>query len=86
MTENEPLTSANRNTAVERKPALDGAWFEEADAYIGTKLIRHGRPRMPDPKQAVSLRLDPQVVAWFKRDGRGWQTRMNDALRRAAGL
>ncbi|WP_267897132.1 BrnA antitoxin family protein [Thalassococcus profundi] len=35
---------------------------------------------------AVSLRLDPEIVARFKASGPGWQTRMNDALREAAGL
>ena len=32
------------------------------------------------------LRLDPDVVERFKADGEGWQTRMNEALRKAAGL
>lgn len=38
------------------------------------------------PKVPVSLRLDPDVVARFKAHGPGWQTRMNEALRRAVGL
>jgi uncharacterized protein (DUF4415 family) len=38
------------------------------------------------PKEAVKLRLDADVVASFRAGGAGWQTRMNDALRRAAGL
>ena len=32
-------------------------------------------------KQAVSLRLDADVIAWLKRDGRGYQTRVNRLLR-----
>jgi uncharacterized protein (DUF4415 family) len=32
-------------------------------------------------KQPVTLRLDADVVAWFKRQGRGYQTRINRALR-----
>jgi len=31
-------------------------------------------------KQAVSIRLSPDVLAYFKAKGRGWQTRINDAL------
>jgi uncharacterized protein (DUF4415 family) len=31
-------------------------------------------------KERVTLRLDAEVVAWFKRSGRGYQTRMNQAL------
>jgi uncharacterized protein (DUF4415 family) len=32
-------------------------------------------------KQAVSLRLDADVVAWLKKDGKGYQTRANRILR-----
>ncbi|MCQ0970676.1 BrnA antitoxin family protein [Paracoccus sp. TK19116] len=32
------------------------------------------------------MRLDPEVIDRFKADGPGWQSRMNDALRKAAGL
>ena len=34
----------------------------------------------------MSLRLDPEVIAYFRRGGRGWQTRINDVLRKAAKL
>jgi len=30
--------------------------------------------------------LDPDVLAYFKQGGKGWQTRVNEALRKAAGL
>ncbi|WP_103174541.1 BrnA antitoxin family protein [Paracoccus sp. SY] len=45
-----------------------------------------GRPKADNPKVAVSLRLDQDIVARFKASGPGWQTRMNRALRDAAGL
>jgi uncharacterized protein (DUF4415 family) len=45
-----------------------------------------GRPKSENPKVAVSLRLDQEIVARFKAAGPGWQTRMNKALREAAGL
>lgn len=45
-----------------------------------------GRPRLENPKVAVSLRLDREVVEQFKATGSGWQTRMNTVLRQAAGL
>ena len=32
-------------------------------------------------KQAVSLRLDADVIAWLKKDGKGYQTRVNRMLR-----
>ena len=45
-----------------------------------------GRPKSENPKVAVSLRLDQEIVARFKAAGPGWQTRMNKALREAVGL
>lgn len=37
--------------------------------------------RKRPPKQSVAIRLDPDVLAAFKADGPGWQTRMNAVLR-----
>ena len=37
--------------------------------------------RMPEPKKAVSLRLDPDVLKWYKTKGPGYQTRINAILR-----
>jgi len=34
-------------------------------------------------KRPVTLRLDADVLAWFRRSGRGYQTRINQALRKA---
>ncbi len=70
----------------EIKPELDDDWFAEADAYIGAKLVRRGRPKSDSPKQPVSLRLDRDVIDWFKGKGSGWQSRINEELRKAAGL
>ena len=33
------------------------------------------------PKQAVSIRLSPEVVAFYKSKGVGWQTRIDETLR-----
>jgi uncharacterized protein (DUF4415 family) len=33
-------------------------------------------------KKPVTLRLDADVIAWFKKDGRRYQTRINEALRK----
>ena len=48
-------------------------------------IRRRGRPPLEHPKEAVKLRLDADVLEHFRSDGPGWQTRINDALRRAAG-
>ena len=46
-----------------------------------------GRPPVgEEAKEQVSLRLDRDVVSWFRAGGKGWQTRMNAALRKASGV
>lgn len=42
-----------------------------------------GRPKTDTGKVPVSLRLDPDVVEAWKATGIGWQTRINEALRKA---
>jgi uncharacterized protein (DUF4415 family) len=39
-----------------------------------------GRPKSANPKQMISLRLPPEVVARWKATGPGWQTRMAKRL------
>ncbi len=62
-------------------PELDEEWFDRANLYIGSKLVRRGRPPSVNPKRQVTLRLDAEVLEAFKAGGKGWQTRINKALR-----
>ena len=41
---------------------------------------------VPGARELVSLRIDQDVLAHFQEGGPGWQDRVNQALRRAAGL
>lgn len=63
-------------------PELTDAWFDKADLKLGEKVIRRGRPR-GSAKSLVSLRIDNDVLEKFRAGGAGWQTRINEALRRA---
>jgi uncharacterized protein (DUF4415 family) len=36
---------------------------------------------VPEPKKDVHIRLDPAVLRWFKAQGPGYQTRINEVLR-----
>jgi uncharacterized protein (DUF4415 family) len=66
--------------------------FERAEAAfkaLTTKPIEMASPKStvsPSGKETVSLRLDRDVLAHFQDDGPGWQDRINEALRKAAGL
>ena len=43
------------------------------------------RPKVPNAREMVSVRLDRDVLDHFQKDGPGWQDRINDALRKAIG-
>ena len=70
-------------------PHLTKEWFEAAEIRQGEKLVRAarpvGRPKAERPKTPVSIRLDADVVEHFRRTGPGWQSRINQALRKAMG-
>jgi uncharacterized protein (DUF4415 family) len=71
-----------------------GDQFRRAAVYEKGKLVRPadgtltkpGRPKLANPKQQVTLRLDKIVLETFKASGAGWQTRINEALRKALKL
>jgi uncharacterized protein (DUF4415 family) len=61
--------------------------FAEAHPDLMESIRRaRGRPPVAHPRKQVSLRLDPAIIDKFKAGGKGWQSRINDALRKAAGL
>jgi len=65
-------------------PELTREFFRTADVYRGEKLVRRGRPSVgARPKEAVKLRLSPDVLDHFRSGGPGWQTRINSVLERA---
>jgi uncharacterized protein (DUF4415 family) len=43
------------------------------------------KPSLPNAKELVSLRIDRDVLEHFQEQGPGWQDRINDVLRKAAG-
>ena len=49
-------------------------------AMIPLRALR-GRPRSANAKQLVSVRYSPEVLAFFKSTGEGWQSRMDGVLR-----
>jgi uncharacterized protein (DUF4415 family) len=46
------------------------------EMFSRTVFRKAGRPRSPNPRQLISLRLPPEVIARWKATGPGWQTRM----------
>jgi uncharacterized protein (DUF4415 family) len=62
-------------------PEWSDAMFEQADLYVGSTLIRPGRPVDAPAKVTVGLRLSADVVARFRATGRGWHARIDRVLR-----
>ena len=61
---------------LEEKIATDSDWNEvPADWHLKAEAA------MPTRKKLVSVRLDADVLEWFKNQGVGYQTRMNAVLR-----
>ena len=55
--------------------------YQAARAALATKRKQGQRgPQHSHTKQSVSVRVSPEVLAYFKASGAGWQTRMNQAL------
>ena len=99
MTENDRelyILTDGEEAEAQREIALDPdapEWTEAdwARARPASEVVPHivaeyrrtrGRQKAP-VKEKVTLRLDADVLAHFRRDGKGWQTRLNDVLRKA---
>ena len=68
-------SSASRRKTGRRSSAAS----EESKRHVSMgEVLEYYKPI----KKPVTLRLDADVIAWFKRDGRRYQTRINAALRR----
>ncbi len=63
---------------------ISNAMANDPDAFEISDFskARRGRPKLETPKQPVSIRLDAEVVDYFRASGKGWQSRMNEVLAR----
>ena len=60
--------------------------FPDLAANIDREMARRGRPPVANPRQQISVRLDPEIIKHYKSTGKGWQSRIKEALRKPAGL
>ncbi len=63
------------------KADRDAIPYTDAEWNKAKVTARVGRPKADSPKVFTGIRLDADVVESFKATGKGWQTRMNAALR-----
>lgn len=62
-------TISDKEIDLSENPELDDSFFSNATL------------RMPEPKKSVSIRLDQDILEWYKQQGPGYQTRINAVLR-----
>ena len=67
------IAQSDRDIRVERS-------HPEADPrHIVRGIVRRGL-KPPAAKEAISIRVEPEVLRWFRAQGPGWQTRINAIL------
>jgi uncharacterized protein (DUF4415 family) len=68
-------------------PEVTDEMLDRAVLSFGGMVLRmprrRGRPAGSGKKQAIKVRIDKDILAGFRATGPGWQTRINDALRRS---
>ena len=78
-----PTTREDRqiNAAARNDPDAKPLTTRQLKAMVPLHTLR-GRPKSAQTKLLISIRYSPEVVAWFKSTGDGWQSRMDGVLRK----
>ena len=77
-----PNTTRDSRTNWRRLAALPDDRIDTSDIpELDESFFRAAKLRLPTRKQLVSLRIDSDVLDWFKRQGKGYQTKINAVLR-----
>ena len=66
-------------TAAKADPDAQPLTPKQLQAMVPLKSVR-GRPKLESKKLLVSVRYSPEVVAYFRSTGEGWQSRMDGVL------
>lgn len=77
-----PSTAEDRKitAAAKADPDAQPLSSSQLKAMVPLRSVR-GRPKSENRKLLVSVRYSPEVVAYFKSTGEGWQSRMDGVLR-----
>ena len=65
--------------AAKADPDAQPLTAKQLQAMVPLKSVR-GRPKLENKKLLVSVRYSPEVVAYFRSTGEGWQSRMDGVL------
>ena len=75
MNGNKPSTPLN---SADDAPDLSTPDWQEKFAHA---KVRRGRPKAEKKKVSTTIRLDSDILEFFRGGGEGWQTRINETLR-----
>ena len=69
-------------------PKLTAEMLEGGEVFDADASVRRGRgrPKSDAPKEQISVRLDPDVLAKLRESGPGWQSNINVLLRQSLAL
>ena len=78
-----PTVSENKAIVAAAKADPDAKPLspKQLKAMVPFKVLR-GRPKSENAKKLVSVRYSPEVLAYFRSTGEGWQSRMDNVLRK----
>ncbi|MBS1250013.1 MAG: hypothetical protein MAG431_01602 [Chloroflexi bacterium] len=75
-------TKKTSHTDWERVDAMSDEDIDTSDIPpLEEEFFANAEIRLPKKKVPITMRVDPDVLAWFKSFGKGYQTRMNAVLR-----
>ena len=77
--------NASKNTSLTDWKRVDALTDDDIDTSdippLDEDFFANAELRMPEPKQAITIRVDKDVLEWFKSQGKGYKTRINAVLR-----
>jgi len=78
-----PTTAEDKaiTAAAKADPDAQPLTPKQLKSMVPLRTLR-GRPKSASAKQLVSVRYSPEVLAYFKATGEGWQSRMDGVLRK----
>ncbi len=77
--------NGTKNTSLTDWERIDALTDEDIDTTdippLDDDFFANAALRLPEPKKTITIRLDADVLDWFKAQGKGYQTRINAVLR-----
>lgn len=76
LAEDKAITAAAKSD-----PDAQPLTSKQLKAMVPMRALR-GRPKSAKTKQLVSMRYSPEVIKYFRSTGEGWQSRIDEVLRK----